>query len=86
MRLEYYAVHDKGVGAFAQPFASRARGEAIRNFTSACHDKGSPLHNFPIDYTLVFLGFYDDATGLFENAPNGPQRVLGATEIAQDDD
>lgn len=84
MILEMYCIHDKGINAYAQPFFCRARGEALRNFIEACADTKSPLHNYPLDYSLCHIGKWDDATGIVLNNEHGPVRELGATEaVAQ---
>lgn len=84
MILEMYAIFDKGINAYAQPFFCRARGEALRNFIEACNDPKSPLHNYPIDYALVRIGSWDDATGIVTHADHGPRREMGAEEaVAQ---
>lgn len=83
MILQVYCIYDKGINAYAQPFFCRARGEALRNFIEACADPKSPLHNYPIDYSLCHIGSWDDATGIFSNLEHGPVRDFSATEAAE---
>lgn len=67
MILKVYAVYDVGVSAFRMPHFARAKGEAIRNFMSACNDRNTDLFASPKDFTLFEIGEYDDQTGRFEN-------------------
>lgn len=78
MRLCVFTVLDKAVGAFLQPFYARSKGEAIRSFTEACLDEKSSFAKHNTDYVLMYLGEFDDVTGLFHSGE--PERVLGAFE------
>lgn len=80
MILEVYTVHDRAVGAFLQPFFVRSRGEAVRSFTEACNDGKSQFAKYPGDYTMYFVGKYDDQSGMFL-ADGSPSRVIGAIEV-----
>lgn len=79
MITQWFAVYDKAVEAYMQPFPVRAKGEAIRSFSLAA-DKGS-FQGALNEYTLYHLGSYDDASGIFTNCPGGPQRVISANEF-----
>lgn len=78
MQLFVFSVYDKAVGAYLQPFYARAKGEAIRQFTEACHDEKSLFAKHGTDYLLVYLGSFDDVTGLFTTGE--PERLLAAHE------
>ncbi|WNK14166.1 MAG: nonstructural protein [Microvirus sp.] len=79
MKLGVYTVFDRAVNAYLQPFFCRSKGEAIRSFTEACADSKSNFGKYPLDYTLVELGAYDDSTGLFES--RDPMRIVAAVEV-----
>lgn len=82
MKHLVFTVRDKAIGAFLQPFFTRSKGEAVRSFMEACND---PKHNFnrnSSDYTLFYLGDFDDVSGLFN--PQDPERVLAAFECLGD--
>lgn len=79
MKLRVYTVFDKAVNAYLQPFFCRSKGEAIRSFTEACADPKSNFGKYPVDYTLVELGEYDDVAGLFDAGE--PIRVVSAVEV-----
>lgn len=82
MIMQVFTVHDSAVGAFLPPMFMRSQGEAVRAFVAAVN---SPDHQFAkhyLDYTLMFLGQWDDASGKFETLDN-PKRVLGAVEALE---
>lgn len=78
MRLQVFSVYDKAVGAFMQPFYVRSRGEALRSFTEAVNDEKSNFHRHTADFSLMFIGEFDDQSGLFDTAD--PSRVISAYE------
>lgn len=79
MIQKVFSVYDKGVEAFMAPFFTRSRGEALRSFLEACADPKIAFHKHPHDYSLFYLGEYDDAKGAFSQ-PVAPERVLTAQE------
>lgn len=82
MKLLIFTVYDKAVGAFLQPFYARSKGEALRQFTDACNDQSHQFCKHAADYTLMMLGEWDDASGIFDAAD--PARVIGALECLAD--
>lgn len=85
MKLLCFSVHDGAVKAFLPPWYARARGEALRQFVEACNDDKSNFKKFAADYTLMYLGEFDDASGTFEGASaSGPERVIGALEVIEE--
>lgn len=83
MKLQVFSVFDKAVNAFLPPFFARAKGEAVRNFSTACNDKEHLFNRHSVDYVLMFLGEWDDVSGVFEGSQ--PVRILNATEVMLDD-
>lgn len=55
------AVYDAAVKAFATPFFVRSKGEAVRSFGDACTDPKIELGKHPDDFTLHYIGNWDDA-------------------------
>lgn len=82
MRLNVYAVYDKAVNAYLQPFYARTAGEAIRSFTELANDRNTNVGRHPLDYVLMYMGEYDDNTGQFVQDDKGPMRLLAANEVA----
>lgn len=83
MKLEIFAVHDNAVGAYLPPFFCRSKGEAVRSFSDAVNSEKGVFSQHSIDYTLVYMGTYDDSGGTFDCGV--PVRILGASEVKLDD-
>lgn len=85
MISEMYSVFDGAVRAFLPPFFVRSRGEALRSFTEACNDGKHQFAKHSADYTMFFLGGFDDSSGTFD-CPATPVRVVAAQECIVDED
>lgn len=79
MRLELYSVHDSKVGAYMPVFSARSKGEALRSFQSACSDEKHQFNAHRGDYSLWFIGAFDDSTGDIESLK--PLRIIGGDEF-----
>lgn len=64
MIMEIYAVKDKQVNAFLQPFFSPTIGSALRSLGSVLNDPNHEFSKHVADYTLYKLGEFDDLTGV----------------------
>lgn len=64
MKVQFYAVQDKKVGAFMPVFQMRSRGEAVRSFMDAVADEKSQLCKHYADYDLYQVAEFDDNTGV----------------------
>lgn len=84
MKLRVYSVMDKQVEAFAPPMYFRTKGEAARAFMDGLQNPQNVMGQHRADFTLCFLGWFDDNLGSFENNPVGPVRELdGATALSE---
>lgn len=79
MQLLCFTVFDKAVKAFVTPFFCRAKGEALRSFMEACQDEKHQFARYASDYTLFFVGEFDDNTGVFSPLSD-PVRLVSALE------
>lgn len=79
MQLLCFSVYDKAVHAFITPFFSRAKGEALRSFMEACQDEKHQFFRHAADYTLFFVGEFDDNSGVFSPLSD-PERLVNALE------
>lgn len=61
--MKMFSIHDAKAGAFMQPFFARANGEAIRHFTVQANDPNSMICRFPGDFTLCYIGEFDEHVG-----------------------
>lgn len=71
MKLQVFAVRDRAIGAFMQPWFAPSVGAAIRAFTDSVNDATSPWNKHPDDYDLWHLGEWDDQNGRFEVSESG---------------
>lgn len=78
-KIGCFSIHDAAVGAFLPPFYARSKGEATRSFTDAVNDPKGQFGRFAKDYSLHFLGEFDDNLGMFITA--APIRMIGAVEV-----
>lgn len=72
------AVRDQKVEAFGPLMCGRSKAEAIRGFFDACADANTLLAKHPQDFSLYYLGSYEDTTGVFE--PANPMQLLAQGE------
>ncbi|WNK13423.1 MAG: nonstructural protein [Microvirus sp.] len=61
--MRMYAVFDKAISAFNSPFCCRTDAEAKRSFAGAVSDANSQIGRHRPDYSLYFVGYYDDSLG-----------------------
>lgn len=80
MMLNLYSVHDAAVQAFLQPFFARSHGEALRSFQDACNDPKTAFHAHTNDYSLWFLGSFNDASGDLAATHPAAEKLLNGTE------
>lgn len=77
--LEMYAIYDSAAAYYGQPFFCRSKSEAIRLFSDAVADGKSPYSAHPSDFTLFFIGLWDDNSGIV-TPESAAQRVITALE------
>ncbi|AXH74342.1 MAG: nonstructural protein [Microviridae sp.] len=82
MKLLVFAVFDKAVKAYTKPFYVRSRGEALRSFVDACNDEKMEFARHAGDYSLYYVGEFDDNAGTFSTID--PERVITAVECVSD--
>lgn len=63
MIMEIYAVKDRAVNAFLQPFFSPTLGSATRSLMAVVNDPNHEFAKNASDFTLYRLGAFDDTTG-----------------------
>lgn len=80
---QMYTVYDSKVEAYLPPFFVRSRGEAIRNFETAVNQVDHQFCKFSADYTLFYIGDYDDEDAKFK-LPLAPESVGNALEFKKE--
>ncbi len=66
MKTGIFAIYDSKAEAYLQPFFSQNKATAIRQFTQATQDGGTPFNKNPGDYTLFAIGTWDEQTAEIE--------------------
>lgn len=63
MIMQIFAVKDKQVDAFLQPFFSPTVGSALRSLMEVVNDSNHTFSKHSADYVLYALGSFDDTNG-----------------------
>lgn len=79
MKLLAFAVFDSAAGVYMRPFFAESRGLALRSFSDAVNDGESPVSKHPKDYTLFYIGSYEQDKGSLE--PEVPVAMGNALEF-----
>ncbi|QCQ84863.1 nonstructural protein [Blackfly microvirus SF02] len=82
MKMQVFSIFDKAVSAYLPPFYTRSKGEAVRSFSEAANDPSSQFNKHMLDYSLMFMGEWDDNSGEFTGVQ--PVRVLSAHEVIEE--
>lgn len=83
MILKVFSVFDSAVGAYMQPMFLHSRGQAIRSFNDAILDPSTNAGKHPDDFTLFYLGEFDDQTGKFSNLNTPESLGVGSEFLAK---
>jgi len=84
MKLRLFSIKDRLMNVYLTPFPARADVEALRQVAASFSDpsmKQTPVAQSPQDYDLVFLGEFDDETGVLVSAP-APVLLKNLRDIA----
>lgn len=76
--MQIFAVRDTAVEAFLAPFYMPSKGAAIRAFGDTVNDPQSGFNKHPQDFSLYFLGDFDEQTGIIAPASSPEHCVTGA--------
>jgi len=79
MKLSVFSVWDDKAQAFLPPFFLPNKAMAVRAFSGCVEDSNHMFCKHKMDYTLFFLGEFDDSTGLVSG--EGPEVVIAARAI-----
>lgn len=66
MNLKMFCVYDSKALAYMSPFFMSSIGQATRAFGDTCNDKGSGFNKHPEDYTLFYVGDWNDTNASFQ--------------------
>lgn len=77
MRLFVVAMFDKAAAVYGPPMCVAAVGQAVRGFQDQVTGPAdTTIARHPADFELYHVGFFDDASGRFENVVNAPELLV----------
>lgn len=65
MIQQVFSIYDCKIEAYMLPFFAVSKGSAIRTITDLVRNPEHPFAIHPEDYTLFYLGQYDDSKATF---------------------
>jgi hypothetical protein len=80
-----FTVYDAAAKAFLRPFFTPTEATAIRAFTQEVNTPKTPLNNNPEDFSLFYLGEYDDANGSFDLLKTPNKTRVGLEVLNRED-
>lgn len=81
MKLNVYSVYDNKALRFHRPYFLGTHLEAIRAFGETCADEKGMLAKYPADYSLFFIGTFDEETARMETLETPVQQIASAAEF-----
>jgi hypothetical protein len=85
MKRYVFAVRDSAAEVFGAPFIEVSRGAAMRSFSDAVNGGAEALAKHPEDFTLFYLGSYEDSEATFDvGAPEQIYRGVDAKRSKQE--
>jgi hypothetical protein len=80
MNLNAYSVYDNKALIYNVPFFTSTDGQAVRMFADLANDPSTGVGRHPSDYSLFFIGSYDDQKGALV-AESPLRHVADATSL-----
>ncbi|WGL31182.1 nonstructural protein [Dipodfec virus UOA04_Rod_760] len=68
--LQLYSIYDKKLNKFIPPFFASCQEDAIRQVSSIVNYTNSLICRFPEDYSLYFVGYFDEKSGMLISQPD----------------
>jgi hypothetical protein len=65
MIVKIFSIYDSKAEAYNSPFYMQTQSLAIRAFTDEANNLDSQIGKHPADFTLFYMGEYDDHTASF---------------------
>ena len=71
--------------AYSQPMFFVTKGVALRSFADECKRQDSDVRKHSEDFTMVYLGTFDDQSGRFLNTEVEPEAFAKAADFVEVD-
>jgi hypothetical protein len=83
MQHKQYALFDSAISAFLRPFVCQTDADAVRLFSTWVNDDKAEtnVHKYPHQFTLYYLGEFNDQLGLFNVDVDGNKQDIKPREI-----
>lgn len=81
MKLTLFSIYDSKAQSFAAPFPAANKGAAIRTVVDAIKDGDSLLARHPADFSLFWVGEFDQDEGLIGAVSPAPQNMGVLTQF-----
>jgi len=82
MKQLIFSVYDQKAHAYLPPFFMHTKDMAVRAFSDAVNDIKHSFGMHPADYTLFYLGIFNDVSGHFEIEKQG-QALHNGVELVK---
>jgi len=79
MKHNLYAIYDTASGIYQRLIPAQSHGQITREFSDLATNAEHPVGAHPEDYTLFYLGTFNDGTG--EIIPYAPEALATALEM-----
>lgn len=85
MKVRLYSVFDAKLAIFNQPYPDLKDASALRRFSDDVNNNTpkNPLNKHPQDYSLFYIGDYDDETG--ELIPSLPKALGTGSSVFKEE-
>lgn len=80
MEMLLFTVYDVITDTYSFPFSAKNKTDATRSFRVAANDPKTSIGQNPQDYSLYYLGTYNDENASFTQ-DKAPELVVRATSI-----
>lgn len=80
MILNAYSIFDSKAANYSPPFFMANHKLAIRSFADIVNDRQTNICRHPEDFSLVFLGSFDDSVGVIEAIDHQPLMTASAVK------
>lgn len=67
MKIHVYSIFDSKSGIFSRPWFAITEAVARRQFAELANDAASEVCRHSADFSLFYLGLFDDSDGAFTN-------------------
>lgn len=83
MKFEIFAIRDRQLAAYMQPWPAQTIGQATRMFTDEINNRDSTIHKHPNDYDAYHIGAFDTDTGKLTQNDNQPMQICIGANVTE---